>query len=150
MITVNHAATGAAIALVIKEPALVIPLAFASHFLLDAFPHYGYERAGYEELYRHKLSYIITALEVALLIILLWLSWGESWLFYTAAFAAILPDLAWPYRYFMLERRGLSNPGHGTALDRFHNRIQWCERPWGILFEIVWLGFITSIIYALI
>lgn len=41
MIATNHALTGAAIAVVIKQPILAIPLAFVSHFICDAIPHFG-------------------------------------------------------------------------------------------------------------
>ncbi|MFZ1324307.1 MAG: hypothetical protein WAQ57_04090 [Candidatus Saccharimonadales bacterium] len=41
MHTVNHAAAGAGIALAVRQPLLALPLALASHFVLDALPHYG-------------------------------------------------------------------------------------------------------------
>ncbi len=37
----NHAVTGALIAGAVGNPFLAIPLAFASHFVLDAIPHFG-------------------------------------------------------------------------------------------------------------
>lgn len=40
MIITTHAITGAAIASVYTNPYLSVPLAFASHFLLDGIPHY--------------------------------------------------------------------------------------------------------------
>jgi hypothetical protein len=37
----NHVVTGALIATAVAQPAAAIPLALASHFVLDALPHYG-------------------------------------------------------------------------------------------------------------
>lgn len=42
MTATNHALTGAVIALAINEPWLAIPLAFLSHFAIDAIPHWDY------------------------------------------------------------------------------------------------------------
>lgn len=42
MILFTHAAIGAAVAEAARSPALVFTLAFASHFVLDAIPHWDY------------------------------------------------------------------------------------------------------------
>jgi len=58
MTITNHILAGAIIGAVIKEPALALPIAFASHFVMDALPHFGYEgNKGYGEALKHKLSY---------------------------------------------------------------------------------------------
>jgi hypothetical protein len=38
---------GAIIALAISQPLIALPLAFVSHFVLDALPHYGYGGGGW-------------------------------------------------------------------------------------------------------
>jgi hypothetical protein len=39
----NHGMTGAVIALSVKQPALAIPLSFASHYATDFVPHFGFK-----------------------------------------------------------------------------------------------------------
>lgn len=48
MTATGHALIGTVIAAKVGNPALAIPLAFASHFLADALPHWdtGYHRGG--------------------------------------------------------------------------------------------------------
>ena len=45
MTATNHALTGAAIGFIVGVPAIAIPLALISHFVLDAIPHF---RSGIE------------------------------------------------------------------------------------------------------
>src|SRR5688572_12550977 len=107
MTTSNHILAGTLIALTIKEPLLALPLAFASHFVLDALPHYGYDGDGYGEALKHKLTYLMEFFGLAGLT-LIYLSGAFGWnLALLAAFFAVSPDIEWPYRYFLFERKGL-------------------------------------------
>lgn len=142
----NHIITGAMIAITIDKPVLAIPLAFASHFLIDMLPHFGYPRAGYGEYFQHKLARSVLALDFVTVLTLLIVSWPQAWLVYVAGFVAVSPDFAWPYRYYFFEKRGLAKPGEGNRFNTWHNKIQWCERPWGILFEIAWFCLMLTII----
>ena len=48
MVITNHVLAGSLIGIGIKEPTLAITLAFVSHFVMDALPHFGYPgRKGY-------------------------------------------------------------------------------------------------------
>ena len=40
MTATNHVATGVLIAVVVPDPWVALPLAFASHFVCDALPHF--------------------------------------------------------------------------------------------------------------
>jgi hypothetical protein len=51
-----------------------------------------------------------------------------------AALLASSPDLMWLYRYYRYERKGKTYAG--GRLMRFHQRIQWFERPWGHIIEV--------------
>lgn len=133
MTVTNHALAGGILAVALKQPMLVFPLAFASHFVLDALPHFGFARQGYGEALKHKYIYVEQAINLVLLVFVLVLFSGHGWLPYLAAFVAISPDLMWPYRYFFFERKGKTPPG--GPITRFHRWIQWCERPWGIVVE---------------
>jgi hypothetical protein len=140
--TLNHAAVGAVIGLAI-QPMLAVPLAFASHFLLDALPHFGYPgKGGYGEAFKHKLTYFFIAFDAAGCAILLYLMAGQPLIVWTCALVAVTPDIFWLYRYFWYERKGLKAPGDGVTL--WHRRIQWFERPIGFVIEVVFaLGILT-------
>ena len=139
MNTLNHLATGTIIALLIDKPLIAVPLAFLSHFALDAVPHFGFNagsESGYAEALEHKwLSTPPLVLDIFGTGILVWLIRGQPWYVFAAAVAAIVPDLKWPYRYFKFERKGIKPP-KPDAITQFHLKIQWAERPWGLVIEI--------------
>jgi hypothetical protein len=137
MTTSNHIYTGAVIALAVQNPILALPLAFASHFVLDALPHYGYDGEGYGEAVKHKLTFVMESVNIIGIPLLVYLLWGQSPWVWLAAVLAISPDFMWIYRYFWFERKGLVPPA--GPITRFHKRIQWCERKWGILVEVPFL-----------
>lgn len=145
----NHALVGTAIALAIKQPAIALPLAFASHFVLDLVPHFGYYGKGFDEAFKHKATYIEIGLSTVGFLVLLFTFKYTVWLTAAAAILAMLPDAEWPYRYYLFEQKGLKPPS--TFLTKFHASLQWCERPWGIYVEIGFfiLGYALLRKYAL-
>lgn len=72
MLETPHALVGAAIAVKIGNPALAIPLAFASHFILEKIPHWNphlnYETEKYGKPTRK--STIITTVDSTLALVL--------------------------------------------------------------------------------
>jgi hypothetical protein len=131
----NHVLVGSLIAVTIKEPALVLPLALLSHYAIDALPHFGYPgHGGYGEALKHKATLAVEGLNIIGIIILLFTVHFSVWVVSAAVILALLPDIEWPYRYLFFERKGLKPPE--TILTRFHGRIQWCERWWGIFVEV--------------
>ena len=137
MNSLNHVATGAVLALAIDKPLIVLPLALVSHFVLDVIPHFGYAgEEGYAEAFRHKLSYVSLLIDIVGIVILITLLGSGNWFAIIAGIVALSPDIMWLYRYFLFKRRGKSPPNWWIA--RFHLRIQWCEREWGLLIEIVY------------
>ncbi|HUC95527.1 MAG TPA: hypothetical protein VMR76_01035 [Candidatus Saccharimonadia bacterium] len=131
----NHVLVASLIAVTIKEPALVLPLAFLSHYVLDALPHYGYPgHGGYGEAFKHKATFIMESFNFIGIIILLFTIHFSVWVVTAAIILSILPDIEWPYRYIFFERKSLKPPDTITA--RFHQKIQWCERWWGIYSEV--------------
>ncbi|OGL38436.1 hypothetical protein A3B63_00700 [Candidatus Saccharibacteria bacterium RIFCSPLOWO2_01_FULL_49_22] len=139
MTAVNHAITGSVIALVIDKPLLAIPLAFASHFLQDALPHFGYPgNEGFGEAFKHRLTTIILIIDPLLIIsflaALIYYS-ADVWV-YIAAIAAVLPDFEWPVAYWGFERKG-KKPWR-SPIGNLHWRIQKLERSWGLFVEIAW------------
>lgn len=130
----THMATGSAIALAINRPVVAIPLAFLSHFILDILPHFGFSRGGYAELLKHKISYYVFVWDIFSLGLVLYILSGSAWTIFAAGVAAVLPDLAWPYRYFRYERKQKTLPR--MPVSEFHSNIQWAEKPGYIIFEI--------------
>jgi hypothetical protein len=135
----NHAMTGAAIALAVKEPWLAVPLAFASHFVLDYIPHFGFEKFG--GYFKHKKGFHrlirLDALLLACFLIFLFVS-GAPFLAFICAFVACSPDLAWVYRYSINERFGQFKPKPMNWFNRWHVAIQthimkgfYIEIPYG-------------------
>lgn len=149
MNTVNHAAVGAIIALIIKQPVLALPIAFLSHFVLDALPHFGYKgHGGYGGALKHKLTYGFLVFDVVGIGFLFYLLWGQPTIVLLCSLVAILPDALHIYRYFWFERKGLDPPGEWFA--KWHRKIQWCERPWGFVIEIIFATVALSIIWRLV
>ena len=142
MTATNHAAAGALIALIINEPILVLPLAFITHFAMDALPHFGYPgNRGYGEAFKHKLTHVVALLDAIGLTLLFWAVVGEGWLVYAAGIVALSPDFLGLYNYFGIERKHERPARFRFIINRlhkkFHRRIEWCERPWGIFIEII-------------
>lgn len=136
MTTANHILTGTLLAVTIKEPAAVLPLALLSHFVLDAVPHYGPNDASISQKQKVHAHLRVEALGLIGIVALIFTGvygWNLALL---ASFVAILPDFEWPFRYIFYERFDKTPPPSITA--HFHSRIQQFERPWGLYVEIVY------------
>lgn len=148
MNTVNHAATGALIAIALDNPVAALPLAFISHFVLDALPHFGYKgHGGYGAALKHRLTYGFLFFDLVGLLVLVYVLWGQPFLILLSCIIAVTPDVLHVYRYFWFERRGLKPPAEWFA--KWHRRIQWCERPWGFALEVVFAGLALYLLWEL-
>jgi hypothetical protein len=153
----THAIVGAAIASVLPAyPAMGIAAAFASHFLLDAIPHWDYpilsdsvnpnvaaamkyDRALFTDMLRIGTD---AMLGIALALILFARA-GDFALVLCAAAAAILPD-ALQFAYMRFPREPL------ISLQRFHS---WthasrdlCARPiFGVFSQIALIVFVLFV-----
>lgn len=134
---------GAVMATALQRPLLVIPLAIASHFILDLLPHFGVNEHNHSARNRHPLFlYIVitdTVLTIAMLVLLPFVLGGAIswWLLVASMLAAWIPDALW-IRHFAHHLRGRQiQPGR---FARFHQRIQWFERPIGLIVELVWFS----------
>jgi hypothetical protein len=146
MTATNHALTGAIIASVVGQPLLALPLAFASHFLLDSLPHYG---EGVQNLTIFtKRVWLVDFIVLSSLMLLLLLLLTSNWLLFAGAVAAISPDVAWIYRFVFKEKRGLLKPGPKNKFNTFHSSIQKYETKNGIVIEIVWFIFASAVLFS--
>jgi hypothetical protein len=102
MLETPHVAIGAAIATKIPNPLLAIPLAFASHFILDRIPHWNPH--SYTEIQNNnKISQnttVVALIDVGLSLGLGFFvasralpDYGHAATIITASFASVSPDL---------------------------------------------------------
>lgn len=133
----SHAVTGASIAVVVREPVLALPLALASHFVLDALPHIGLDEYGGHNKMRtlfHKILAADTVLLISLAVFL-FVS-GAPLLVFACVFLAGAPDFVWAYRYVVQEKLGKAKEHPKNLLNRFHSKIQWSQTLRGAYLEI--------------
>lgn len=139
MTATNHALTGAAIGLIVSQPALAIPLALLSHFICDSLPHFGVAESKKSKLlksdkFRNYLG--IEAIMCLLLVAMLMIMRPQNWLLAAVcAFIAASPDLL-SFNRYRKTRQGLK--WRPNAYQRFAHGIQWFERPAGAVVEIAW------------
>jgi hypothetical protein len=73
---------------------------------------------------------------------------GLPWLPFIAAFTAVLPDIVrdvWRAIFYLGPgRRGIEF--RRGPITRFHRWIQWGERPWGLIVEIIFGVTLISIV----
>ncbi len=143
MTGLNHVLTGAAIALVVKEPMLIAPLAFASHFVLDSVAHFG-GHESYEYGHKHFPIIMFTDGILSATSIYAIMTFMPALAFPVAlgGLMAILPDFFWLHYYKH------NKPKHWFF--NFHKKIQWSETPKGAINEAVYLAMIVFIILLLL
>ncbi len=139
MTATNHALTGAAIGLVVGQPWLAIPLAFVSHFICDAIPHFKVNTKNNKHLKTKWFqNYLITEFLICVLIVALLAYYQPyNWLLAAlCAFFAASPDLFSIRQYRQSRTNKKWQP---TVYGKFATNIQWFERPIGAVVEVAWL-----------
>lgn len=151
MTLTNHILAGASIAVAVQWPAIALPLALASHFVLDAIPHFGYAgHRGYGEAIKHRLARIVGVADGVLAIcIFVFLFSRSAWLAILCGFIAIMPDIFGVYYYVRYDNKGHTPPKVFSEFqNKFHRKIQWRERPWGLTIEILCALVLGAVIYS--
>lgn len=69
MLVAPHIAAGVTLGLVLREPMLVVPVAVASHFLLDSIPHWQETMAPYHPTWK---TYVRIPIDFAIGAALIW------------------------------------------------------------------------------
>ncbi len=138
MTATNHALTGAAIGLVVGQPLLAIPLAFVSHFICDAIPHFRSslpERQMFQSWWFKKYL-VIEAIFVFTILGYFAATQPINWqLAIVCAGVAVLPDVFLFNRFYKVSNNKKWKP---SLFIRFSSGIQWFERPIGGLVEAAW------------
>lgn len=145
MTATNHYLTGVAIATIVPNPIIALPLAFISHFILDVLPHFG------DKDYRQKLPkfYWIWRIDFVILCgFLIWTFMSLPWWFMLAGFLGTSPDLAWVYRFQFLEKQGKYHEPKMNWFNQFHAHIQKFERSWGIYLEVIYACFVAYFLFT--
>lgn len=149
-----HMMAGSLIALSIKNPLLAVPLAYASHFAMDAIPHYGYPGgtdfiSAIKIAAKHKLAYIYSVLTVLTLIaVIVSLIYQHYYYAILIGLVALFPDAYMTLHYYLFERRKIVINNAFTRLNlKIHGKIQF-ERPWGILVEAAVFIILGIILYS--
>jgi hypothetical protein len=140
MQAINHTVFGTLVALTINEPVIALPIALASHFVMDYIPHYGEDPKAARGSTAYNLRVVIDIL-ASILLLLFFLNFHplHPGLIIACAIAATLPDFLWPIALYIKHRGPL------WAFFKFHKLLQHESRA-GIFVEIVWLAVTTTIV----
>lgn len=148
MIGVNHVATGVLVATIFSQPALALPLALLSHFVIDAIPHWDY-KIGNNVAYQQLAMMLDLTLSLSLLLILSVSLDSSTRLVIACGFLAALPDAMWlPYILKREKAPHAKNKVLGTLL-RLHGNIQWNESSKGVYIEIIWFIATVALILSI-
>lgn len=158
MVVTNHLLAGSIIGATIDRPLLALVIAYSSHFVMDAAPHFGYPGGkSFSEAVsiasKHRLSYIVSCFTlISSAILLAFLAIHRQWFPIIAGFVAASPDFFMFINYALYERHRRKPRGPKLYLYLnlfFHGRIQY-ERPWGIYIEATCLAIFTTLLFRYI
>ena len=145
----NHFLAGASIGLYISNPVVAIPVAFMSHFALDALPHFGVAFDTRTKKRPPVFTRVIRA-DALISIVLLYFAITSLPLLATACMiAALSPDFVWVYKFTFKERFGKLPPSPKGPLSQLHKDIQRYERIWGLYVEIVVAALLGWFVWSL-
>ena len=143
MTATNHFLIGVSISLVVKQPLLALPLAFVSHLVADAMPHYG----GNAPFSQIKKVWMLDAFLLSIVLLGTWYYFGVYNVL--VGFIATSPDLVWVYRFLFQEKAGKLPKKPKSGFNKFHADVQKYEKhynwPFEILYAALSLLFIRSV-----
>lgn len=145
MTATNHMLAGAVVATAIQQPLIVFPVVILSHFVLDTLPHFGVREDAPSERNKHPLFRYVLVIDLFLTAGLLLLlpsilngavSW---WVLILGMFLAWAPDLVWVREFFQSVKTN-EDQERTNWFMKFHQKIQWFEKPLGLITEVIWFG----------
>ncbi len=151
MTATNHAVFGALTVAVVSNPLLALPLALASHFALDALPHFG-AHAVAEPNSKEFNGILLTDafLTTAFILIVTFAGIRAGWTWWLLPLGAILgalPDLMWVKHY---QNDLHEEEKQWDRMRSWHKRIQNWELSWGWTIEIVWFVITVAVLSDII
>ena len=148
MRAINHAMTGAIIGLSVAAP-IAIPLAFVSHYALDGLPHHDSKDKNLKKFTLILVFDIILCLVLAIIIFIVRPAYW--WLAILCAFLATSPDFMWFRGYNDLRRGKTPRPvTKRHVVVTLHEKVQWFQKPVGVIVEIVWAVLTGGCLYFLL
>lgn len=150
MTAINHALTGATIGLIVKNPVLAFPIAFLSHFVCDAIPHFGAGKNSHKlklTSKAFKLMLVVDGSLCILLVAILFTAKPDNYFVASlCAFLATSPDLVWINKFIRAQSKKTWRP---SMYSKFASVIQWFEKPIGAVVEVAW-GFAAILILSIL
>lgn len=144
MLSIAHAVTGAFIAAQLPEPIVFIPLAIASHFVLDHVAHFDAGTNMKDPRRKTYITLIAAAVDLLVAGILIALIWRQTptnftWQIWLGAFCGILPDVLESTELFFHRPIGILKP-----LYQLHEKVHVStSNPfWGTLPQVILVIFI--------
>jgi hypothetical protein len=131
MTGLNHGLTGGLLAEVLPFP-IALPLAFVSHFILDAFPHYGIPHRKRNKSTFWKIFFTFDTLATFSLAI--YAIVAGHYKVFLCGLVATMPDYIWVGRVVRAGSFDLSQ--HDNWFNKWHAGIQKLEKPWGLWLEL--------------
>ena len=147
MTATNHALTGAAIGLIVGQPILAVPLAFLSHFICDAIPHFRSSLPEKQMFQAWWFKKYLVAEAILVFVILSFFAIDQplNWqLAIICSIVAVLPDVFLFNRFNKVRNNKKWKP---SLFIKFSSGIQWFERPIGGLVEVAW--FVAAVVLIL-
>ncbi len=142
MTATNHVVTGAVLAAAIPHP-IVLPLAFVSHFVLDALPHFDEQNhAG------RRFQYILladAAVAASFLMTLFLLHLPHWQLMAGAGILAASPDLMWLPAFTRELLKRPPKPAPKYLAIRLHSVVQRYTSLTYWVFELGWLSIMLTL-----
>jgi hypothetical protein len=129
MLAINHAATGILLGSYLPLP-IALPVAFASHFVMDSLPHFGIDKSNRDKSNFYRLViyldiFLTLLLTVSFFHYTSWLSGAyHSWGIMLSGLVAVGPDLTHVEYWFKngrtmnVETKGLFSSYHKTLHHR--------------------------------
>ena len=142
MIGYNHALTGGVIAYYLPIP-IALPVAFASHFVLDSLPHYGIPNNKRDRSSFWK--YFFTFDTLATFALAIYAIYTKHYVMFLGGLVATMPDFLWLGRVIKTKSFDLSK--NTNKFTRWHAKIQHYERSWGLLVELPYAVILSYIVY---
>ncbi len=130
MTATNHGLVGALIGATLPLP-VAIPLAFVSHFVMDAIPHFAANQTKQGKSNLYKLVMAVDSVVGGSLTVLMIIN--HRWDMLLCAWLAYLPDIPIVYHYF---RTGSTDGNHHWPFKKRLFTLPHNEYEWGIYVEL--------------